>query len=368
MSIQKTPLHSEHLRLGGRMVDFAGWDMPVEFEGLRQEHHRVRQHVGLFDVSHMGEVRVSGPKALESLQWMTSNDVSKLQEGRAQYSLLTNEEGGIVDDIIIYCLKPNEEYFVCVNAANIEKDFQWMQNHNKGATLNNESDRWAQVAIQGPKARDLTCKVLGESLRSLKPFHFLKLKYKSFDVMAASTGYTGEDGFEVFIPKEGAEGFWQDLLELGKPLEVAPIGLGARDTLRTEMKYSLYGHEIDDTTSPIEAGLSWVVKAAKGDFVGRGPITQTLESGAKKKLVGFKMVDKGIPRMGYSLLSFDKTKIGTVTSGTLSPSLNCGIGVGYVPIEFSKEGSEIMVDIRGRLNKAVVVKTPFVETSLTKKA
>jgi aminomethyltransferase len=358
--VQKTPLHSEHERLGGKMVEFAGWHMPVEFEGLRAEHKTVRENVGLFDVSHMGEIWFRGPRSLESLQWLTSNDVSTLQTGKAHYSLLTNHQGGIVDDILIYCLKPNDLYLVCVNAANIDKDFQWMVDNNKGAAIENESDSWAQVAVQGPKARELVARVFGQRTRALKRNDFLVMHYDLHECIVACTGYTGEDGFEVFLPNSSAVTLWRMLLDKGQDLGAKPIGLGARDTLRTEMKFSLYGHEIDDTTNPLEAGLGWVVKLQKGDFIGRNPIAQAKEKGLNRKLVGFKMVDKGIPRADYSLLSFDKKQIGKVTSGTLSPSLNEGIGIGYVPIAQAKEGTEIFVDIRGRNSKAVVVKTPFV--------
>ncbi len=371
MALQRTPLYEEHVRLGGRIVDFAGWEMPVEFEGLRAEHHRVRKQVGLFDVSHMGEIRFEGPEALNSLQWMTSNDVSKVAEGCAQYTLLMNDKGGVVDDLIIYCVKAGTEYLAVVNAANIEKDFEWMNAHNKGAKITNESDQWAQIAVQGPSAIELVSRVFsahgGDVLKTLAPFHFLNVKHEGEPVIACTTGYTGEVGFELLIAAQKAVGLWRKLLEVGEEFGCAPIGLGARDTLRTEMKYSLYGHEIDDTTSPIEAGLGWVVKPKKGDFIGRGPITQVLESGPKRKLVGFKMVDKGIPRAEYELLSFDKNKIGKVTSGTLSPTLNESIGIGYVGLEFAAEGTEIFVDIRGRPSRAKVVKTPFVSTTLTEK-
>jgi aminomethyltransferase len=357
----KTPLHSEHLRLGGRMVDFAGWDMPVEFAGLRAEHACVRENVGLFDVSHMGEIWVRGPKSLESLQWMTTNDVSVLTPGRAQYSLLPNEKGGIVDDIIVYCLKENSEYLVCVNASNIEKDYEWMLAHNKGAEIRNESSEWAQIAIQGPKARRLLTEIFAQAVNDLKPFHFLEGNYEKAKCLIACTGYTGEDGFEVFLPNVMAIPFWQKLLDLGQKYGVQPIGLGARDTLRTEMKYSLYGHEIDDTTNPMESGLGWVVKLQKGDFIGRTPMAQAKERGVPRKLIGFRMIDKGIPRADYGLLSFDKKPIGKVTSGTLSPTLNEGVGIGYVPSEMSAEGTEIFVDIRGRPTRAKIVKTPFVQ-------
>lgn len=359
--MKKTLLYDEHIKANGRMVEFAGFEMPVEYEGLRKEHDTVRNNVGLFDVSHMGEIRFTGPKALESLQWLTTNDVSKLQAGQAQYSLLPNDKGGLVDDIIVYCLEPNHEYFVCVNAANIEKDYRWMVEHNRGSIIKNESEQWSQIAVQGPKARDLTHRIFPEA-KSLKYFQFLKTNYQGVKVYLACTGYTGEDGFEIFVENAQAAPLWRELLKKGEDLGVKPIGLGARDTLRTEMKYSLYGHEIDDKTNSIEAGLGWVIKPSKGEFMGKAFVANAKPT---QKLVGIKMVDKGIPRAGYSLLSFDKTKIGTVTSGTLSPTLNEGIGIAFVKLEQANEGTEVFVDIRGKPLKAKIVKTPFVTVKST---
>jgi aminomethyltransferase len=358
-SLKVTPLHDEHVKLGGKMVDFAGWHMPVQYAGLIEEHKTVRNNVGLFDVSHMGEVFVRGPKSLETLQWITSNDVSKLENGQAQYSLLLNHEGGMVDDIIVYCLRKNEEYLVCVNASNAEKDFAWMQKNNKGADLKNESNQWAQIAIQGPEAVKLVTRILGADAADINYFEFRQYNRGGLTWLVARTGYTGEDGYEVFLPNSGAVGFWRELLEKGKDLGVAPIGLGARDTLRTEMKYSLYGNEITDETSALEAGLGWVIKFQKGDFVGRSAL-ELQRSKLKSKLVGFKLTDKGIPRHGYPLISFDNHEIGKVTSGTMSPTLMEPIGIGYVPAELSEVGKEFYVQIRGRNAKAHVVKTPFV--------
>jgi aminomethyltransferase len=318
----------------------------------------------------MGEVRIQGPRALESLQWMTSNDVSKIPSGRAQYNLLMNERGGVVDDLIVYCLTPGTHYLAVVNAANVEKDFEWMKAHNKGASLTDESSEWAQIAVQGPSAKALVAQVLGDrggaiGWEAMPPFHFGEASFEGHSVIACSTGYTGEEGFELLIGAPHAVALWRELLRAGESLGAAPIGLGARDTLRTDMKHSLYGHEINDDTNPIEAGLVWVVKPQKGDFVGRAPVVRMQEEGPRRKLVGFKMIDKGIPRAEYGLLSFDKKKIGGVTSGTLSPTLNEGIGIGYVEAGFAAEGTEILVDIRGRPARAKVVKTPFVSTGLT---
>lgn len=257
---QKTPLVDEHVKLGGKMVDFAGWWMPIQYKGLREEHNCVRSKVGLFDVSHMGEIRFKGPKALETLEWLTTNDVSKLQNGEAQYSLLPNDQGGLVDDIIVYCLKKDQDYLVCVNASNKDKDFEWMKKHNRGAEITDESSQWGQIAVQGPQALALLDQVLSKPISQMKSFTVLETEFAGGKALIATTGYTGEKGAEVFIAAPQAVALWQTLLEKGASLGVQPIGLGARDTLRTEMKYSLYGHEIDDTTNPYEAGLGWVIK------------------------------------------------------------------------------------------------------------
>lgn len=359
--LKKTPLFEEHQSLGGKIVEFAGWLMPVQYQGLKEEHHCVRNNVGLFDVSHMGEIRFQGPKALETLQWLTTNDVSKLTSGQAQYSLLPNAEGGLVDDIIVYCLKPNEDYLVCVNASNKDKDFEWMKANNKGATIIDESDQWAQIAVQGPKALELLKRVLGPKASELKPFTFIQDYFGSAEIILAATGYTGENGGEIFVEKSGAVALWKSLLEKGKDLGVSAIGLGARDTLRTEMKYSLYGHEIDDTTNPYEAGLGWVVKANAKDFMGKGPMVAVREKGLARKLVGFKLKDKGIPRQGYKVGSKPNEPMGIVTSGTLSPSLDQAIGIAYVASPYAANGSSILVDIRGRWVPAEVCETPFVK-------
>lgn len=358
---KRTPLAEEHIQLGARMVDFAGWYMPVQYVGIKEEHLGVRQNVGLFDVSHMGEVRVKGPNALATLEWLTTNDVSRLNNGEAQYSLLPNENGGLVDDIIVYCLEKNSDYLVCVNASNTDKDFAWMLKNNRGAEITNESSKWAQIAVQGPKAHALCQEVLNLSTETMKPFTFTRAKFEGHEIIVATTGYTGEKGCEIFIENNGAVALWRALIAKGQPHNVMPIGLGARDTLRTEMKYSLYGHEIDDTTNPYAAELGWVIKPTKKDFIGKTKILAEKESGLKKKLIGFKLLEKGIPRQGYSLLSFDNQEIGKVTSGTLSPSLDAPIGIAYVDQNFAQQGSEFLVDIRGRKVKAQVCKTPFLQ-------
>ncbi len=341
------------------MVEFAGWEMPIQYKGLREEHTCVRNAVGLFDVSHMGEIRFRGPKALQSLEWLTTNDVSRLNPGEAQYNLLPNDQGGLVDDIFIYCVEKNLDYLVCVNAANKDKDFAWMQKNNKGADVVDESSRWGQIAVQGPKAPLLLAKIF-KNLGEQKKNTFVQTTFEKFKVIVAFTGYTGEAGGEIFVEASGTVSLWNALLKMGEEFGVQPIGLGARDTLRTEVKYSLYGHEIDDTTNPYEAGLGWVIKPAKKDFLGKAKIVGLKEKGLNRSLVGFKMLEKGIPRQGYTLFSSSGEQIGSVTSGTHSPSLDEPVGIGYVSLPHSAEGSEILVDIRGRKVKAKVCKTPFV--------
>ena len=366
--IKRTPLCAEHERLGGRMVEFAGWYMPVTYKGLIEEHNCVRNNVGLFDVSHMGEIRVKGPKALAFLEKTTTNDVAKLKAGEAQYSLFPNREGGLVDDLFIYCVKPSEEYLLCVNASNSDKDFAFLkQNAEPGCEIVNESEQWGQIAVQGPKAMALLADIFSSEVNSVARNNFREFNFQGSKVLLARTGYTGEDGAEIFVATGKTVDLWRELLAKGEKYGVQPIGLGARDTLRTEMKYSLYGHEIDDTTNPYGAGLGWVVKPAKKDFIGKDTIVAAKEQGLKQKLIGFKLVDKGIPRQGYSLFSFDGKEIGKVTSGTMSPTLNQAIGIAWIDTAHSADGAEFAVDIRGRRAKAQVVPTPFVtNTSLAK--
>jgi len=363
--VKRTPLYDEHIKLNARMVDFAGWSMPVQYEqGLRYEHDSVRNHVGLFDVSHMGEIRVKGENALKTVEHLTSNYVEGLTKGKAQYSLLCNKNGGVVDDLIVYCIEPGTDYLLCVNASNREKDFNWVFENNLGAEISDEGNFWGQIAVQGPNAYELVERIFKNFKSSdLKNFEFLPTTYNSVQCIIAKTGYTGEKGFELFVDKKEAAKLWSELLDKGKDLNVTPVGLGARDTLRTEMKYSLYGHEIDDTTFPHEAALSWVVKAGKKDFIGKEPILEAKEKGYTKKLVGFKLIGRGIARQSYLLFSPDNQEIGVVTSGTMSPTLNEAIGIGFIKPEFAKIGSEFNVQIRGKLVSAVVVETPFVKPS-----
>ena len=343
------------------MIAFAGFLMPLQYtEGISKEHHRVRNHVGLFDVSHMGQLRVKGGGAKASLQWMTSNNVDRLNVGEAQYSLLTNFEGGIVDDILIYCIEKNVDYLICVNAINKEKDLKWMiQNKKEGMKIIDESSYWALIAIQGPKALSLAASVFGQEISTLQPFRFIFHKGSYI----ARTGYTGEEGLEVFVPEHLAKDLWQRLLEVGKDFQVGAIGLGARDSLRVEMKYSLYGHEINEQINPIEAGLGWAVKFKKGDFIGREKILKAKEEGVACKLIGLEMLERGnIPRQGYKIYSDGENsyQIGYITSGILSPTLGVGIGIGYVQNGFEQIGCKIRVAIRQRFAGAKVVKTPFI--------
>lgn len=367
--LKSTHLKETHERHGAKMVPFAGWYMPVQYKGLKEEHANVRTNVGLFDVSHMGEIRVSGPKSLESLQWMTTNDVSKLAAGQAQYSLFPNEEGGVVDDLFIYCIKPGEEYLLCVNAANVDKDYAYVVKNNRGATIKNESDEWSQIAVQGPKAMELMTRVLGADVPTVGRNEHRELSFGNSKVILARTGYTGEDGAEIFVRHDQVVALWNQLMEKGGDLGVQPIGLGARDTLRTEMKYSLYGHEIDDTTNPYEAGLGWVVKPAAKDFIGKAKILAAKEKGLKQKLVGLQLLDRGIPREGFTVHapdSVDSKQIGRVTSGTLSPTSNLPIGIAFVDTAYAEIGTEVNLNLRGRMAKAKVVPTPFVKSGLSK--
>ncbi|MBC7741003.1 MAG: glycine cleavage system aminomethyltransferase GcvT, partial [Bdellovibrionaceae bacterium] len=297
----KTPLYNEHVKLNARIVDFAGWMMPVQYEGLKEEHAYTRNHVGLFDVSHMGEIRVKGPKAVEALQWLTTNDVATLEKGQAHYSLLPNDQGGLVDDIFVYCLEKNADYLVCVNASNKDKDFTWMTKNNKGADITDESSSWGQIAIQGPKALQLCDEIFAPlKISELGKNQIRVTKFKNFTVMIATTGYTGEKGCEIFVETHGTAALWQTLIDW-PTVKAKAIGLGARDSLRTEMKFSLYGHEIDDTTNPYEAGLGWAIKPNAKDFLGKATILKAKEQGLKRKLVGFKMLERGIPRQGYEI-------------------------------------------------------------------
>lgn len=361
-AIKKTPMDASHVARGGKMVDFAGWNMPVQFEGIRQENYHVRNKVGLFDVSHMGEIRVRGREALKTLQWVTTNDVSKLKKGQAQYSLFPNEQGGIVDDLIVYCMEPEEDYLLCVNASNTDKDFNFLMENNRGAIIENESGKWAQIAVQGPMALATVKKVTGVDMESCGSFEFHDWNSDKFgDCYIAKTGYTGESGVEIFVPWEKADSLWNTFLD-SEP-EAQPVGLGARDILRTEMKYSLYGQEISDLTNPFEAGLGWVVKPDKGDFLGKAEMLAVKEKGLKRKLVGIEITGPGIARPDYKVFSVDSQEIGIVTSGTFSPILDKAIAVAYVDKDASAIGTKLLVEMRKKMIEAEVVKTPFYKKS-----
>jgi aminomethyltransferase len=353
----RTPLYEKHVRAGARMVEFAGWEMPVQYAGILEEHAAVRTRVGLFDVSHMGEVVFRGPTALEALGRLFTNDLAKVADGQAQYGCLCRESGGIVDDVIVYRRSP-EDLLVCVNAGNRAKDFEWLAKHAGGAEVRNESDEWAQIAIQGPLAPAVLQRTTRANLSAMRPFRFASAEVAGVPSILARTGYTGEDGFEVFCRSPDGPRVWDSLLDAGQPEKIQPCGLGARDSLRLEVAYRLYGQDMDDGTTPLEAGLGWVVKLDKGDFIGREAMVRQKEAGLARKLVGFVLTEPGIARHGYQVVQ-EGRKVGEVTSGTRSPTLQIPIGLAYVPPALAAEGSTFAVEIRGRPVAAKVVKTPF---------
>jgi aminomethyltransferase len=353
--LKKTPLNEVEKALGGRMVDFGGWELPVQFSGILEEHEAVRTDVGVFDVSHMGEITVRGPQALELLQRSTCNDVAKLANGRAHYNGLLYPNGGFVDDILIYQIAP-DDFFVVVNASNSDKDFAWLQKSAQGMDVDvqNVSADYAQLAIQGPNAERVLQTMTDVPLPAIKYYRFDQGDVDGAPAIVSRTGYTGEDGFEIYVAPEHAPRILQKLVDAG----VKPCGLGARDTLRLEAKMALYGNDIDDTTTPLEADLGWIVKLEKGDFAGRNVLAQEQQSGLRRKLVGFEMVDRGIARHGYPIVDGNE-EIGVVTSGTHSPTLKKAIGLAYLPLDKSAPGTEFMVLIRGKETRARVVPTPF---------
>jgi aminomethyltransferase len=353
----RTPLHAAHVRAGARMVEFAGWDMPVQYAGVLDEHAAVRERAGLFDVSHKGEVVFRGPKALESLQRLFTNDLAKCADGQAQYGCLCKDDGGIVDDVVVY-RRSAEDLLVCVNASNREKDYAWLHGHASGADVSNESDGWAQLAVQGPLAAQIVQRLTSVRLGSVGTYRFTQGEVAGVPCMIARTGYTGEDGLELFCSPDAAERLWSAILDAGAQEGIRPCGLGARDSLRLEMAYRLYGNDMDEQTTPLEAGLAWVVKLDKGDFVGREALRRQKEAGLSRKLVGFTLTEPGIARHGYPVVQSGKP-VGAVTSGTKSPSLGTPIGLAYVPAALAADGSAFAVEIRGRPVAARVVKTPF---------
>ena len=361
--LKSTALGQIHIALGAKMVPFAGYNMPVQYSGLRQEHAAVRERAGMFDVSHMGEFFVEGPDAIPFLQKVTSNDVSKLIPGKIQYSCFPNEQGGIVDDLLVYCFS-EEHFLLVVNASNMDKDWNHLQNYTSGfeVELSNQSDDCSLLAVQGPKATEILQTLTQVNLNEIRYYNFIIGRIAGIEeVIISATGYTGAGGFELYVPNEHAAKLWNSVIEAGEPYGLLPAGLGARDTLRLEMGMCLYGNDIDDTTSPLEAGLGWITKFSK-DFISSQTFAKQKEEGLSKKLVGFEMIDRGIPRHGYEIAKNGKV-VGRVTSGTASPSTGKNIGMGYVPIELSAEGSEFDVLIRNKSIKAQVVKLPFYKKS-----
>ena len=357
--MKKTALTSTHIDLGAKMVEFAGYYMPLQYEGLGIEHETVRNDVGVFDVSHMGEFLISGPNALDLIQKVSSNDATKLTVGKAQYSCLPNDQGGIVDDLIIYKIK-EEQYLLVVNASNMQKDWDWISKHNTmGAEMKNLSMDYSLLAIQGPKAVEAMQSLTSVDLAAIAFYNFEVADFAGVEhVIISATGYTGSGGFEIYCKNSEAKQIWDKVFEAGAEFGIKPIGLAARDTLRLEKGYCLYGNDINDSTSPLEAGLGWVTKFTK-DFVNSDNLKAQKEAGVTRKLVGFEMLERGIPRHDYPIVNADGKEIGIVTSGTMSPSLNKGIGMGYVAKELSTPDSEIYIQVRKKQLKAKVVKMPF---------
>lgn len=361
--MNKTPFVEKHLALGAKMAEFSGFNMPISYSGINDEHATVRNNAGIFDVSHMGEFIIKGPDALDLIQRVTSNDASKLSAGRAQYSCLPNMEGGIVDDLLVYCIAPNQVYMLVVNSSNIQKDWDWISLHNtNNAEMHNVSAKTCLLAIQGPNATKMLQPLTDMDIMNLKYYTFVKGTFAGVEnVLVSATGYTGAGGVEIYFEdKDGAADMvWNKIFETCAPQGLKPIGLGARDTLRLEMGFCLYGNDIDDTTSPLEAGLGWITKFTK-DFTAKDVLEQQKAQGAARKLVGFEMIEKGIPRHDYEIKDFSGMTVGKVTSGTQSPSLGKAIGLGYVSTYFSNIDTSIYIKVRDKLLQARVVKFPFV--------
>lgn len=362
-NLKKTPLNGSHRALGGKMVDFGGWDMPVQYPaGVIEEHLRTRTHAGLFDVSHMGEIWVEGPDAIPFVNRLTTNDVTKLVDGQAHYSALTNESGGVVDDLLVYRFGP-EKLFLVVNAGTTDKDWDWITSHkgDDDVALTNASTDYCQIAVQGPDALRILQPLTETPLDEIKYYHFTTGRVDGVEAIISRTGYTGEDGFEVYAAPEFAVQLWDKLLQaggFGTEGGILPCGLAARNTLRLEAGMSLYGHELSDEITPLEANLGWITKLQKGDFTGRPEIAEQKAEGLKRQLVGFEMIDRGIARDGFPVYVGDE-KVGYVTSGSPAPFLKKNIGMAFVPVEFAKVGQEIRIDVRGKLLSAKIVPTPF---------
>lgn len=362
-----TVFTEKHIALGAKMAPFAGFNMPIQYTSINEEHAIVREGVGVFDVSHMGEIWVTGPKALPFIQYVSSNDASVLFPGKAQYTCFPNGKGGIVDDFIVYCFS-TEKYLLAVNAANIEKDWNHLCKYapcfglEPGKDLVNASDSTCQLAIQGPKAMETMQKLCKENVTEMEYYTFKQIEVAGIpDAIFSTTGYTGSGGCEVYVPNEYGDKLWKAVFEAGAEFGIKPIGLGARDTLRLEMGFCLYGNDIDDTTSPLEAGLGWITKFndVKGDFIDKQYLLDQKAAGVKRKLVGFELVDRGIARHEMPICDAQGNRIGHVTSGTMGPSVKKAVGMGYVDVPYNKVDGEIFIDVRGKLLKAVVVKTPF---------
>ncbi|WP_409966441.1 Aminomethyltransferase [Mycovorax composti] len=362
--MKSTPFTQKHMALGAKMAPFAGYNMPISYSSINEEHHTVRKNAGVFDVSHMGEFILKGENALPLIQRLTTNDASKLKSGQAQYSALTNEKGGIIDDLLVYCIEENKVYMLVVNAANIEKDWNWIVQHNTEAPaeIHNISDKTALLAVQGPMATAILQPLTDLDIINLKYYTFTKGKFAGVDnVLISATGYTGAGGVEIYFEDkdDAAEKIWNAIFEVGTPKGLKPIGLAARDTLRLEMGYCLYGNDLDDTTTPLEAGLGWITKFTK-DFTAKEILQKQKAEGVQRKLIGFALVDKGIPRHGYEIVDDTGSTIGVVTSGTQSPTLGKAIGLGYVQTAFSEIGTRIFIKVRDKQLAADVVKMPFV--------
>ncbi|MCJ7679109.1 MAG: glycine cleavage system aminomethyltransferase GcvT [Candidatus Aminicenantes bacterium] len=357
--MSQTRLHSSHLKHNGKMIDFFGWDMPVEFSGIIHEHMAVRERAGLFDVSHMGEIRIKGPRALDFVQFLTPNNAARLGPGKAQYSALTTPKGTFVDDLLVY-YQEEDEYLLVVNAANTAKDFEWILSHAAAfdVTVTDVSEEYTQIAVQGPEAQGILSRLTDVALEEMKSFHFAMGRVAGVESLVSRTGYTGEDGFEIYTRDPKPDLIWEALLDEGKSVDCLPIGLGARDTLRLESCLMLYGNDIDDTTTVLEAGLSWLIKFKKGEFLGRSVLLKQNEEGVTRRITGFEIVGRGIARSHYPVF-VEGEKVSEVTSGTYSPYLKKSIGLAYLPIGSTLEGTELQIEIRGKRTDAVVVPIPF---------
>ncbi|NOT36353.1 MAG: glycine cleavage system aminomethyltransferase GcvT [Saprospiraceae bacterium] len=365
--MKNTPLTDRHIALQAKMAEFAGYNMPISYKGIKEEHECVRTNAGIFDVSHMGEFIVKGKQAMELIQYVTSNDVSKLKIGDAQYSCLPNKNGGIIDDLLVYrlpedqCAEGEKAFMLVVNASNIEKDWNWISQHNNFDTrLINISEETGLVAIQGPKVSDIIQELTSADLKNIKYYNFVKADFAGCkDVIISATGYTGAGGFEIYANNNQMPIIWDEVIHVGNPKGLQAIGLGARDTLRLEMGFCLYGNDIDDTTSPLEAGLGWITKLSKNNFIGKDWLSLQKTIGISKKLAAFTMEEKRVPRHNYEVFDSANNKIGHVTSGTFSPSLNQSIGLAYIPVEMAVEGNEILINMGSKLLPAKICSLPF---------